>query len=152
MNRRSFLALSLAAPALASAPTILRAAQPRLDVAKSPTCGCCGAWVDHMRGAGFDAHVQDMANDTLYALRQRVGLHPDLWSCHTATVGGYVIEGHVPASDVYRLLAERPAALGLAVPGMPIGSSGMEMAGRTEPYETLLVGRDGSITVFAAHG
>ena len=152
MNRRDFLAFSLTAPALIGAPTLLRAAQPALDVARSPTCGCCGAWVDHVRAAGFDARVEEMSNDALYALKERSGLHPDFWSCHTARIDGYLIEGHVPAGDIRRLLAEQPAALGLAVPGMPIGSPGMEMGGRVDPYDTILIGLDGSASLFASHG
>ena len=152
MNRRSFLTLAAAACALGAAPMRLRAAQPRLDVAKSQTCGCCEAWVDHMRAAGFDARVTDLDDDALYALKARSGLHPDLWSCHTARIGGYVIEGHVAAADVRRLLDEQPAALGLAAPGMPIGSPGMELDGRVDPYDTLLVGLDGSASIFASHG
>jgi hypothetical protein len=152
MTRRDLLALSLLAPALLGAPRAFAAAAPRLDVAKSPTCGCCDAWVDHTRAAGFDAAVADMADETLYALKARAGLRPEHWSCHTAMVEGYVIEGHVPAADVRRLLAERPAALGLAVPGMPVGSPGMEMGGRVDPHDVLLVGRDGATAVFASHG
>jgi hypothetical protein len=152
MNRRDFLTLSITSCALAGAPTVLRAAPPRIDVAKSPTCGCCGAWVEHIRAAGFDARVEDLHDDRLYALKVRSGLHPDFWSCHTARIDGYVIEGHVPAEDVRRLLAEQPAALGLAVPGMPIGSPGMEMGGRIDPYDTMLLDLDGRATVFASHG
>lgn len=150
MNRRNFLTLALTAPAMTGAPTLLRAAEPWLDVAKSPTCGCCGAWVDRMRAAEFDVRVEEMADDALYVLKERTGLHPDFWSCHTARIDGYVIEGHVPAEDIRRLIAEQPAALGLAVPGMPIGSPGMEMGGRVDPYDTLLIGLDGTTSVFAS--
>ena len=152
MNRRDFFIRALTTPALIGAPALLRAAQPALDVARSPTCGCCGAWVDRMRAAGFDARVEEIADDALYALKARAGLHPDFWSCHTARIDGYVIEGHVPAEDIRRLLAEQPAALGLAVPGMPIGSPGMEMGGRVDPYDTILIGLDGSASIFASHG
>jgi hypothetical protein len=152
MKRRDFLTLTLTVPALIGAPALLRAAEPQLDVYRSPTCGCCGAWVERMRAAGFDARVEEMADDALYALKGLAGLHPDLWSCHTARIDGYVVEGHVPAADLRRLLAERPAALGLAVPGMPVGSPGMEMGGRVDPFDTLLIGRDGSATIFASHG
>ena len=152
MKRRAFLTLALTAPALIGAPALLRAAQPALTVAKSPSCGCCGAWVDRMRVAGFAAHVEGVTNEVLYALKTRAGLHPDFWSCHTARIDGYVIEGHVPAEDIRRLLAGQPAALGLSVPGMPVGSPGMEIGGRIDPYHTLLIGLDGSASVFASHG
>jgi hypothetical protein len=152
MNRRDLLTLALSAPVLIGAPVVSRAAPPVLDVARSPTCGCCGAWVDRMRAAGFGARVEEMTDDALYTLKARLGLRPEFWSCHTASVDGYLIEGHIPAEDIRRLLADRPAALGLAVPGMPIGSPGMEMGGQVDPYDTLLLGRDGSATVFASHG
>jgi hypothetical protein len=124
---------------------------PVLTVAKTPACGCCGAWVDHMRAEGFAAEVRDVDQGTLTTIKRRLGIGPAHASCHTATVGGYVIEGHVPAEDVRRLLAEQPDAVGLAVPGMPIGSPGMEMGDEREPYDTLLVRRDGSAEVFARH-
>jgi hypothetical protein len=152
MNRRAFLTLALTAPALIGAPALLRAAPPALTVAKSPSCGCCGAWVDRMRAAGFDARVEDVTDEALYALKARAGLHSDFWSCHTARIDGYLIEGHVPAEDIRRLLAEQPAALGLSVPGMPIGSPGMEMGGQIDAYDTILIGLDGSASVFASHG
>jgi hypothetical protein len=151
MKRRTLLAFAAAAPALIGMVRAAMAAPSTLHVAKSPTCGCCEAWVDHMRAAGFDTRVQEIGDGALYALKQRVGLHPDLWSCHTAAIDGYVIEGHVPAADVRRLLARRPAALGLAVPGMPVGSPGMETDGQVDPFDTLLVGLDGGTTVFASH-
>lgn len=151
MNRRTFFGLSAAALAT-GLPRPGRAAQPRLEVARSPTCGCCSAWVDHMRGAGFDVVVTQMPDEALYDLKGRLGLHPDLWSCHTARIDGYLVEGHVPAVDLRRLLAEQPAAFGLAVPGMPIGSPGMEVGGQVDPYDTLLLGLDGRTTVFASHG
>jgi hypothetical protein len=113
--------------------------KPTVEVWKSPTCGCCKDWITHMEAAGFHVRVHDSGNTTM---RMRLGLPQRLGSCHTALVGGYVVEGHVPAQDVQRLLAEKPAALGLAVPGMPIGSPGMdgpEYGGRREPYEVLLV-------------
>ncbi len=141
MQRRAFIAGALAMPLVAS---MAHAGDlPRLAVAKSPTCGCCGAWVNHMRAAGFEVEVRELPDEALAALKRRLGLAPEHTSCHTAEVDGYVVEGHVPAEDVTRLLAERPDALGLAVPGMPIGSPGMEMGGMREPYDTLLIGTDG---------
>ena len=149
MQRRTFIAGALAFPFVAR---FAHAADlPRIAVAKSPTCGCCGAWVDHMRAAGFRVDVQDVSDETLAALKRRVGIAPEHASCHTAEVDGYVVEGHVPAEDVKRLLAERPEARGLAVPGMPAGSPGMEMGDTRDAYDTLLIGADGGATVFASH-
>ncbi len=148
MNRRAFLGGVLAAPVVAR---LARADAPTLAVTKSPDCGCCGAWVDHMRKAGFEVEVQDVTDEALTELKQRLGLSPEQTSCHTGRIAGYVIEGHVPAADVRRLLAERPVARGLAVPGMPVGSPGMEMGDMRDPYDTLLIGPDGEASVFARH-
>ncbi|MFT4795653.1 MAG: hypothetical protein ACJAVR_002310 [Paracoccaceae bacterium] len=148
MHRRDFIVAALATTVLAKAA---HAAGPRILVAKSPTCGCCGAWIDRMRDAGFAVDARDVDQDTLYALKAQLGIGPEHASCHTAQVDGYVIEGHVPAQDIQRLLAERPDAAGLAVPGMPTGSPGMEMGDERDPYDTLLVRKDGSATVFAQH-
>ena len=120
-------------------------------VHKSPTCGCCTDWVEHLREAGFAVEVRETFN--MAPIQQRVGLPYGLGSCHTAEVDGYFVEGHVPAEDVARLLAERPEARGLAVPGMPLGSPGMEVpSGEVEAYDVLLVLPDGSTEVFARHG
>jgi hypothetical protein len=108
--------LALLACAQATAQTI--------DVIKSPYCGCCAQWVEHLRANGFTVRVTDV--EDLDPVARQHGVPDELRSCHTATVGGYVIEGHVPAADIRRLLDERPQATGLAVPGMPIGSPGME--------------------------
>ena len=137
--------LSFSAAALA-APVKL----PGVVVHKSPTCGCCNGWVEHMRAAGFDVAVRN--EDDMRPVKAHVGVPLAKGSCHTAIVEGYFIEGHVPAEDVKRLLAERPDARGLAVPGMPLGSPGMEVpSGRTQPYAVELVADDGSTTVFARH-
>ncbi|PKM09401.1 MAG: copper amine oxidase [Gammaproteobacteria bacterium HGW-Gammaproteobacteria-4] len=120
-------------------------------VSKSPSCGCCGRWVEHMRAAGFELEVHNM--DNMSPVKERVGVPPGKGSCHTAEVAGYFIEGHVPAEDVKRLLAERPDARGLVVAGMVMGSPGMEMpGGRVQPYRVELVAKDGSTTVYARHG
>lgn len=150
MNRRFFLAAGAAGVALAGRA----AAQTQgvqIEVYKSPTCGCCSAWVDHMTGAGFAVTAIDIGQDALWALKAQSGIAPELSSCHTAFVDGYFVEGHVPAADVQRLLAERPEALGLTVPGMPIGSPGMEMGSQRDAFDTMLVGRDGATTVFQRH-
>jgi hypothetical protein len=121
------------------------AAAPRIIVNKDPNCGCCSAWVEHLRGADFDTHVNELSD--LAPLKKRLAIPPALASCHTAEVDGYVIEGHVPAAVIRRLLAERPAAIGLAVPGMPIGSPGMEVPGNPdETYDVILFGRTGRRT------
>lgn len=149
MQRRAFIFGALAVPFIAS---IAHAADlPRVAVAKSPTCGCCGAWVEHMRAAGFEVDVQDVSDEALAAIKQRIGLTPEQTSCHTGQIGDYFVEGHVPAEDVKRLLAERPEAHGLAVPGMPAGSPGMEMGDMRDAYDTLLIGTNGQATVFARH-
>lgn len=148
MKRRHFVTTALGAIVVAR---LAHAAPGRVEVYKSPTCGCCAAWVDHMTRAGFVVEARDVDQDTLYALKARSGITPELASCHTALIQGYVLEGHVPASDVIRLLAEHPAALGLVVPGMPIGSPGMEMGHQREAFDTLLLRRDGTTGVFERH-
>ncbi|MEM9578397.1 MAG: DUF411 domain-containing protein [Pseudomonadota bacterium] len=104
----------------------------QVEVFKSPTCGCCSAWVDHMASAGFDAVARDVDQDTPWPEKDRAGVAPELSSCHTAFIDGYFVEGYVPASDVQRLLSERPDALDLTVPGMPTGSPGMEMGNQRD--------------------
>lgn len=142
-------ATSPASDTVASAAT--PASLPRMVVTKSPTCGCCGAWVEHARKAGFDVEVRDVENP--YPIKETLGIPFGKGSCHTAEVGGYFVEGHVPLEDVKRLLAEKPDAKGLVVPGMPAGSPGMEAPdGHVQPYVVELVARDGSTTVFARHG
>lgn len=117
-----------------------------VEVWKSPSCGCCGGWIDHMRAEGFTLKVHDI--DDVTPVKMQHGVPAELASCHTAVVDGYVIEGHVPAADVRRLLAERPQATGLSIPGMPASAPGMDMPG--EPYDVLLF-KDGDVTVYASH-
>lgn len=148
MQRRNFITMTVGALVLAR-PAF--ATPARIEVFKSPTCGCCSAWMEHMSRAGFSTDARDVDQDALYALKARSGITPELASCHTAFVDGYFVEGHVPARDVQRLLGERPDAIGLSVPGMPIGSPGMEMVNQREAFDTLLVLRDGSIEVFERH-
>ena len=121
---------------------------PVLEVYKSPTCGCCGAWVDHMKENGYDVVVHEQQN--LQSIKEKAGILPGQGSCHTAFIDGYAIEGHVPAADVDRLLAERPDARGLTVPGMPVGSPGMEMGDRVDAYDVLLFDENGT-EVFSHH-
>lgn len=134
------------AAAVDSAPANL---QPDVVVYKSATCGCCRVWVDHMQSHGFPVKVNNV--DDLGAVKERVGVPHGMGSCHTAEVGGYFIEGHVPATEVQRLLAEKPDAKGLTVPGMPIGSPGMEQGDRIDPYQVFLVHKDGSTSVYATY-
>ena len=150
MRRRSFLLAALALPAL-RLPA--HAAQgPEIRVLKSPSCGCCTAWADHLSAAGFSVDLRDVPDEQLWTMKDRLGIGDETASCHTAMIEGYVIEGHVPAEDITRLINERPDALGLAVPGMPIGSPGMEMGDSTEPFTTLLLLADGETRAFARHG
>jgi hypothetical protein len=116
-------------------------------VYKTATCGCCSKWVDHMKAAGFAMKVQDV--EDIAAVKEKFGVHQQVASCHTSQVGGYVIEGHVPASSVQRLLKERPKVVGLAVPGMPAGSPGMELpSGHKEAYAVVTFDRTGPTGVF----
>jgi hypothetical protein len=120
-----------------------------MTVYKTPACGCCRKWVDHVRQSGFRATTTDLADVTPVKETHRVPA--DLSSCHTALIGGYVVEGHVPADDIKRLLRERPDIIGIAAPGMPNGSPGME-TGAVDRYDVIAIGRDGSRKVWASHG
>lgn len=124
------------------------AAQTKVVVYKSPSCGCCAAWVDHMVDAGFEVEVHD--TDDMNTVKAEHGVTRNVSSCHTALIDGYVLEGHVPAEDVTRLLAERPAVLGLAVPGMPIGSPGMEQGdpANYDDYDVVTFDGQGRTEVF----
>lgn len=125
------------------------AASNTVIVYKSPSCGCCAGWVDHMKAAGFDVEVRDVEN--LNPVKDEQGVYPQLRSCHTALVGGYVVEGHVPAEQVTRLLAEKPAIRGIAVPGMPMGSPGMEQGDPVnyQDYQVVAFDNQGEMTVYA---
>ncbi len=153
-SRRHLLLGGLAAlllPAWAGAQRKAPHQGPLVEVWKSPTCGCCKDWMNHLEANGFRTQVHDVGNT---AMRARLGIALELGSCHTARVDGYAIEGHVPAADIRRLLKERPKAIGLAVPGMPIGSPGMdgpEYAGRHQAYDVLLVSRGGAPSVYQSH-
>ena len=122
-----------------------------VEVWKSPSCGCCSGWMKHMQSAGHAVNAHDVVQDVLSKIKRQAGIPDDLQSCHTAKIGGYAIEGHVPAQDIARLLSEKPDAIGLAVPDMPISSPGMNFGPEKEPYDVLLVKRDGSTEVFAKH-
>jgi hypothetical protein len=142
-RRRMLLALSM----VGAAAYRVHAQQPtKVDVYKDPTCGCCGNWVTHMKGHGFATTVTDVRD--IAAVKTKYHVPDTLRSCHTALVGGYVIEGHVPASDVQRLLKQRPKIAGLAVPGMPTGSPGME-GPNGKPYDVLTFDTAGKTTVYS---
>ncbi|TAK53387.1 MAG: DUF411 domain-containing protein [Gammaproteobacteria bacterium] len=122
---------------------------PPVIVYKSPSCGCCLAWADHMRSSGFPVEIHDVQD--LSPIKAEAGVPAGLGSCHTARVAGYFLEGHVPADDVKQLLARKLRARGLIVPGMVPGSPGMEQGDERQPYDVLLLAEDGSTTVFAHH-
>ncbi len=127
-----------------------RTAAPTVEVFKSPTCGCCANWVKHLEAHGFATKVTDIEDMT--QVKSKYGVPGRLQSCHTGLVNGYVLEGHVPAADVQRLLKERPTVVGVAVPGMPVGSPGMEVGNTVQPYDVLTFNKQGQTTVFASHG
>ena len=147
MKIRKRLSLVLAPLALIACAQAATAAT--IEVVKSPYCGCCTHWVEYLRAEGFDVRVVEAEDVTPTA--RRLGVPDDLRSCHTASIEGYAIEGHVPAADIRRLLAERPDAAGIAVPGMPIGSPGMEQGDRRQPYATMLFTREGRRSLWAQH-
>lgn len=153
-NAISLLACLLAAPvATAATPNTspVDNTLPVVTVHKSRYCGCCLKWVEHMRAEGFEVRVVE--TEDMGPVKRRVGIPPAKGSCHTAEVEGYFVEGHVPAADVKRLLAERPKARGLTVPGMPAGSPGMETPdGRVQPYTVELISPEGQATPYARHG
>ena len=140
----------LAALVMLSATHVLAAEElPTVEVYKSPSCGCCGFWVEHMKQSGFKVNIHNVQDVT--PVRQNFGVPDAMASCHTAVVGGYAIEGHVPAADVKRLLRERPKAAGIAVPGMAQGSPGMEQGRGKDPYNVVLFNSGGRSSIFAQH-
>lgn len=157
MQRRAFIAipaLALLAGLPLSSARARSSARPVIEVWKTPTCGCCKDWIAHLQRHGFEVRAHDVSNAVKNDIRRRLGLPERLGSCHTALAGGYVVEGHVPAREIERLLRERPRALGLAVPGMPVGSPGMdgpEYGGLRDPYDVLLVQRDGTSSVYQSY-
>ena len=133
----------LATPALAAAET------PVVDVYKSPSCGCCSKWIDHLRANGFTVRSHD--TDNVAQHKDRLGVPYGHGSCHTAEVNGYLVEGHVPATDIRRMLKEKPRARGLVVPAMPVGSPGMEQGKRKDHYDVLLVEQDGNTQTYTRY-
>ena len=146
---KSFVRLVLAL-VMISATHVMAAEQlPTVEIYKSPYCGCCEQWIAHMRNSGFKLSIHNVRDVT--PVRENFGVPESMASCHTAVVGGYAVEGHVPAVDVKRLLRDRPAAAGIAVPGMVPGSPGMEQGQGKDPYYVMLFSKGGSPTVFARH-
>lgn len=142
MNRLILSALVLSATSAWAAPD-----KPVVDVYKSPTCGCCTKWVDHLKANGFKVRAHDTAN--VAAHKARLGVPAGYGACHTAQVGGYLVEGHVPAREIKRLLKDKPPVRGLVVPAMPVGSPGMEAGSRKDAYDVFIVNRDGSTQTYA---
>jgi len=136
-SRRKLLVASI----VSLTPKLAWAQAEAVDVLRDPSCGCCGGWVDHLKLAGLTVNVEERSD--LDPIKRRLGIPEELWACHTATVGGYAVEGHVPAHAIARLLAERPGFKGVAVPGMPIGSPGMESGDHEDVFE--VIGFDGSM-------
>lgn len=149
MKRRYVLAGTMAVTAALALPFLAVVQATEVHVFKGRSCGCCGAWVRHLRAAGFEVRVTDVDNTA--AERKRLGMPEEFGSCHTALVDGYVLEGHVPVAEVKRLLASGTKAIGLAVPGMPAGSPGMEAGARRNPYDVLLVDASGQASVFGTY-
>ncbi len=145
MNRfwTTLLAAALFVPSLGAANSV--------TVYKTATCGCCADWVRHMEKAGFEMTVRDLDRSELLERKQALGVKQELSSCHTATVSDYVVEGHVPATDVQRLLDQRPTITGIAVPGMPVGSPGMDYGQQSESYNVVAFDDGGDLRVFARH-
>ncbi len=135
--------------ALLVGPAVEAQTATPIAVYKSPTCGCCSKWVEHLRSNGFAPTATNTTDMT--AVKAKYGVPQAAESCHTAIVGGYVIEGHVPAADIRRLLKEKPAVVGLAAPGMPMGSPGME-GPTAQQYDVVSFDRQGRTRVFATHG
>lgn len=155
LDRRGFLRLGAIAAisAIGARAVFAQQALPVMTVYKSASCGCCKLWVDHARSAGFT--VREVNTDDLATVKREMGIPSRLASCHTVVVGGYVVEGHVPAADVKKVLRDRPAGVrGLALPGMPIGSPGMEQGPLSgyERYDVLAFTAAGATSVFATHG
>jgi hypothetical protein len=150
-RRRSFLALSAAAAASFAVASGPKASRVFLEVWKDPDCGCCKDWVTHLEANGFTVKVNDIGNT---AMRAKLGVDAKYGSCHTALVAGYAVEGHVPAREIHRLLKEKPQAVGLSVPGMPVGSPGMDgkiYADRKDAYRVMLLTPDGGARVYQAY-
>jgi hypothetical protein len=155
MRRRDFLWLGAGATALTLVPSSLAALAapaelPLMTIYKSETCLCCEKWVDHVKAAGFKTSVHN--RDPMDPLKDQLAIPRHVRSCHTAQIGGYIVEGHVPAVDIKRMLKEKPKVMGLSVPGMPVGTPGMDQPGvPAEPYHVVAFQKAGATTVFAKY-
>ena len=154
ISRITFAASTIAVLALglgvAAQQKAVTPAATKVTVYKTSSCGCCSLWVDHMKSNGFDVQAMDVSAADVRSVSKAAGLKDEDTSCHTAKIGAYVVEGHVPADDIKRMLKEKPAIAGLSAPGMPQGSPGMEQ-GVKEPYDVIAFKKDGTSTVFAKH-
>ncbi|MFL5585785.1 MAG: DUF411 domain-containing protein [Gemmatimonadaceae bacterium] len=142
------LAVALTTVAVRNPPLAARSEKPTITVYKSPTCGCCKSWIEHVKKHGYQVDAKDTPD--MAEIKRTLGVPDGLTSCHTAIVNGYLIEGHVPAADIDRLLAQKPKVAGLAVPGMPMGSPGME-GPTSQPYQVMSFDKSGETAVFAKH-
>ncbi len=143
-------AADVSIPSITATSAARTSVMPPMTVHKHESCGCCGLWIEHMQAAGFEVQVRNVSD--VSAIKTQLGVPAEMASCHTAEIAGYFIEGHVPAADVKRLLAEKPDARGLALPGMPLGSRGMEHpTGRSQAYTVALVSREGSTMDYSHH-
>ncbi|MBI4887509.1 MAG: DUF411 domain-containing protein [Acidobacteria bacterium] len=150
MKSRVFIGALVAALVSLSGPARAQRPAPTVEVYKSPTCGCCANWVKHLQQHGFKTQVTE--TDDITGIKTKNKVPARVQSCHTAIVDGYVLEGHVPAADLQRLLKERPAVLGLAVPGMPIGSPGMEVPNmKAQAFDVIAFDKQGQLKVYASH-
>lgn len=150
INRRKLILTGFAFGYLASLPVSAQE-QQSIRVVKDRGCPCCDGWISHLRANDFAVTFEERSIEALTAFKREQGIPDALASCHTATTGGYIIEGHVPAADIRRLLAEQPDAIGLAVPGMPFGSPGMGPEAERQAYDVILIGKDGDATVFQSY-
>jgi len=153
--RKTTLIYSAAAMLIAgaigvSAQQSAATAKPTAVVYKTASCGCCKMWVEHLKANGFTVEAKDVSADEVRAVSKAAGLKDDDTSCHTAKIGGYIVEGHVPASDIQRMLKEKPAIAGIAAPGMPQGSPGMEQ-GSKEPFDVVAFTKDGKTKLYSKH-
>ena len=149
MLRTSLLATAFALAAATAAPA--QSSKPVVNVIKQAECGCCGGWVTRMQQAGFTVNARNVSGEELTDAKIASGLSEDLWACHTSTVAGYTVEGHVPIGDVVRLLSERPDVIGIAAPGMPMGSPGMDYGSEREAFDVVLVRNDGSTEIYSSY-
>lgn len=150
-SRRAILLGATAALAASPLGALAQGAGPAIHVLKDPDCGCCSGWIDVLAGAGFAVTTEPAAGTLLMRYKAESGIPPEMVSCHTGRIEGYMIEGHVPVADIRRLLTERPDAIGLAVPGMPYGSPGMGPESEREAYVVHLIRRDGTTEPFSSH-